>query len=70
MSLVSSSSESSVSVLIVVVGLLVLEGVVHLLGGVLMDLARPILFVLSRCVLCEVCVEKSGSVFMCELCCV
>ena len=70
MSLVSSSSESSVSVLIVVVSLLVLEGVVRLLGGVLMDLTRPILFVLSRCVLCEVGVEKSVSVFMSELCCV
>ena len=50
MSLVSSSSESSVSVLIVVGSLLVLEGVVRLLGGVLMDLSRPILFVLSSCV--------------------
>ena len=50
-SLVSSSSESSVSVLTVVGSLLVLEGVVRVLGGVVMDLGRPILFVLSSCML-------------------
>ena len=50
-SLVSSSSESSVSVLTVVGSLLVLERLVRVLGGVVMDLDRPILFLLSSCVL-------------------
>ena len=48
-SLVSSLSESSVSVLTLLVGWLVLEGVLRVLGGVLVYLILPILFLLSRC---------------------